>query len=140
MLEGLSFYGAYLEAKKMAGEQSFNGLAEDHAQCRDCCGVGGGLCGDAGADICVSWRCHWLWVTGEPLYDAFGSMVIGGLAHHCRGRVGCQASGALSRPVSRAGLTAVGRSHHCGKAGRCAIALQYGDVAHGTKGVVGGQN
>jgi cation diffusion facilitator family transporter len=72
ILEGLSFYGAYLEAKKMAGEQS---LMEWLKTTRNAEIVV--VLGEDFALIFAFLALSLVMVTGEPLYDAFGSMVIG---------------------------------------------------------------
>ena len=76
VLEGLSFFGAYLEAKKMAGEQSLLAWLKTTRNAEIVVVLGEDFAAMLGlmfAFIALAL----VMVTGEPLYDAFGSMVIG---------------------------------------------------------------
>jgi len=76
ILEGLSFYGAYLEAKKMAGEQPFTSLLKTTRNAEIVVVLGEDFAAMLGL-IFAFLALSLVMVTGEPLYDAFGSMVIG---------------------------------------------------------------
>jgi len=75
-LEGLSFYGAYLEAKKMAGEQPFVSWLKTTRNAEIVVVLGEDFAAMLGL-IFAFFALSLVMVTGEPLYDAFGSMVIG---------------------------------------------------------------
>ena len=76
ILEGLSFYGAYLEAKKMAGEQPFTSWLKTTRNAEIVVVLGEDFAAMLGL-IFAFFALSLVMVTGEPLYDAFGSMVIG---------------------------------------------------------------
>ena len=76
ILEGLSFYGAYLEAKKMAGEQPFVSWLKTTRNAEIVVVLGEDFAAMLGL-IFAFFALSLVMVTGEPLYDAFGSMVIG---------------------------------------------------------------
>ena len=76
ILEGLSFYGAYLEAKKMAGEQPFTSWLKTTRNAEIVVVLGEDFAAMLGL-IFAFLALSLVMVTGEPLYDAFGSMVIG---------------------------------------------------------------
>ena len=76
ILEGLSFYGAYLEAKKMAGEQPFVSWLKTTRNAEIVVVLGEDFAAMLGL-IFAFLALSLVMVTGEPLYDAFGSMVIG---------------------------------------------------------------
>ena len=76
ILEGLSFYGAYLEAKKMAGEQPFTSWLKTTRNAEIVVVLGEDFAAMLGLIFAV-FALSLVMVTGEPLYDAFGSMVIG---------------------------------------------------------------
>ena len=76
ILEGLSFYGAYLEAKKMAGEQPFISWLKTTRNAEIVVVLGEDFAAMLGL-IFAFFALSLVMVTGEPLYDAFGSMVIG---------------------------------------------------------------
>ena len=76
ILEGLSFYGAYLEAKKMAGEQRFTSWLKTTRNAEIVVVLGEDFAAMLGL-IFAFFALSLVMVTGEPLYDAFGSMVIG---------------------------------------------------------------
>ena len=76
ILEGLSFYGVYLEAKKMAGEQSLMEWLKTTRNAEIVVVLGEDFAAMLGL-IFAFLALSLVMVTGEPLYDAFGSMVIG---------------------------------------------------------------
>ncbi|MCH9819956.1 MAG: cation diffusion facilitator family transporter [Gammaproteobacteria bacterium] len=76
ILEGLSFYGAYLEAKKMAGEQFLMEWLKTTRNAEIVVVLGEDFAAMLGL-IFAFLALSLVMVTGEPLYDAFGSMVIG---------------------------------------------------------------
>ncbi|MDC1238380.1 cation diffusion facilitator family transporter [Pseudomonadales bacterium] len=76
ILEGLSFYGAYLEAKKMAGEQSLMEWLKTTRNAEIVVVLGEDFAAMLGL-IFAFLALSLVMVTGEPLYDAFGSMIIG---------------------------------------------------------------
>ena len=76
ILEGLSFYGAYLEAKKMAGEQPLVSWLKTTRNAEIVVVLGEDFAAMLGL-IFAFLALSLVMVTGEPLYDAFGSMVIG---------------------------------------------------------------
>ena len=76
ILEGLSFYGAYLEAKKMAGEQPFTSWLKTTRNAEIVVVLGEDFAAMLGL-IFAFFALSLVMVTGEPRYDAFGSMVIG---------------------------------------------------------------
>ena len=76
ILEGLSFYGAYLEAKKMAGEQSLLAWLKTTRNAEIVVVLGEDFAAMLGL-IFAFFALSLVMVTGEPLYDAFGSIVIG---------------------------------------------------------------
>jgi len=76
ILEGLSFYGAYLEAKKMAGEQPFTSWLKTTRNAEIVVVLGEDFAAMLGL-IFAFFALSLVMVTGEPFYDAFGSMVFG---------------------------------------------------------------
>ena len=76
ILEGLSFYGAYLEAKKMAGEQPFVSWLKTTRNAEIVVVLGEDFAAMLGL-IFAFFALSLVMVTGEPFYDAFGSMVFG---------------------------------------------------------------
>ena len=75
-LEGASFYGASIEAKKMAGERSLIEWLKQTRNAELVVVLGEDFAAMLGLVIAFAALCL-VWMTNDPFYDALGSIVIG---------------------------------------------------------------